>query len=115
MHKRHREDAWYFFTRRDAKYPKGSRPSRSVGAGGYWRASGAEHKVMFRREIVGHKRCFDFFERDQLGGKKTNWKMHEYTLHYPTTSTHARDANGVRPVSSDFSTSILHNLYPFFL
>ncbi|KAF3442544.1 hypothetical protein FNV43_RR16460 [Rhamnella rubrinervis] len=94
MHKLHREDAWYFFTRRDRKYPKGSRPNRSV-ADGYWKAISICHKVMLKKDIVGYKRNFDFYEGKQPDGKKTSWKMQEYTIDNPTT-THTRDANGVR-------------------
>lgn len=110
MHELHREDAWYFFTRRVRKYPNGTLPSRSV-ADGYWKPVSINHKVMLKKDIVGHKRNFDFYEGKQPEGKKTRWKMQEYTIHNPTTAP-TEDANGVRSVCLDFYNSILLNLFP---
>lgn len=107
MYKLHREDAWYFFTRRARKYHKGSLTNRLV-ADGYWKVN-INYKVMLKKDIVGYKRRFDFYEGKKPKGKRTSWKMHEYTIHNPTT-THSRDANGFRSVCS-----ILLNLFPLFV
>ncbi|KAI4338195.1 hypothetical protein L6164_016539 [Bauhinia variegata] len=72
---------WYFFTKRTAKYLNGKRPDRTAGTTGYWKANGVDRKIRVKGEIIGSKRCLDFFYGlDRKNSKRTNWKMHEYVL-----------------------------------
>ncbi|KAG2670348.1 hypothetical protein I3760_14G081500 [Carya illinoinensis] len=64
------EDEWYFFSRRDRKYPNGERPNRAA-ASGYWKATGTDKPIL---SCCGSK-CI-------LGVKKalTDWIMNGYRL-----------------------------------
>ncbi|KAE8718056.1 hypothetical protein F3Y22_tig00110020pilonHSYRG00515 [Hibiscus syriacus] len=70
---------WYFFTPRDRKYPKGSRPMRSAGDG-YWKATGKPIPVISRGEEIGSKRSLVYCRGKSAKGEKTDWIMHEYVL-----------------------------------
>nr|XP_027071689.1 NAC domain-containing protein 71-like [Coffea arabica] len=84
----HNVNGWYFFTYLTNKYPKGSRPSRSCGDGGFWKPTGKDKKIYYNGNTVGYRKSLDFL----LGpGEKTAWKMHEYRIH----------ANNPRYKSSD--------------
>ncbi|GER46046.1 NAC domain protein [Striga asiatica] len=85
---------WYFFTPRDRKYPNGSRPSRSVKEGGYWKATGADRPIFSGSgEIIGRKKALVFYMGNPKPGegKKTNWIMHEYKLNTPSKSPNCND------------------------
>ncbi|XP_076897742.1 NAC transcription factor 32-like [Bidens hawaiensis] len=69
---------WYFFSPRDRKYPKGSRPNRAAGTG-YWKATGAD-KPIGKPKAVGIKKALVFYAGKAPRGVKTNWIMHEYRL-----------------------------------
>ncbi|XP_027156346.1 NAC domain-containing protein 2-like [Coffea eugenioides] len=74
----HNVNGWYFFTYLTNKYPKGSRPSRSCGDGGFWKPTGKDKKIYYNGNTVGYRKSLDFL----LGpGEKTAWKMHEYRIH----------------------------------
>lgn len=72
------EKEWYFFSPRDRKYPNGSRPNRSAGAG-YWKATGAD-KPVGKPKTLGIKKALVFYAGRAPRGVKTNWIMHEYRL-----------------------------------
>ncbi|KAL3620351.1 hypothetical protein CASFOL_035263 [Castilleja foliolosa] len=82
---------WYFFTPRDRKYPKGERPSRSVGKRGFWKATGVKKPILSKEgELIGKKTCLVFYFGKPKSGKaiKTNWIMHEYELESNPSKTH---------------------------
>ncbi|CAA3024865.1 NAC domain-containing 72-like [Olea europaea subsp. europaea] len=72
----------YFFTSRTKKYPKGSRPDRAA-ADGYWKATGAGIIVRSNGQEVGRKKTLVYYEGKSKNNKgtKTNWMMHEFTVH----------------------------------
>ncbi|KAF9608104.1 hypothetical protein IFM89_006031 [Coptis chinensis] len=75
------ETAWYFFSLRDRKYPKGNSPSRSAGRG-YWKATGRDKDIFSNGIKLGARETLVFFikmgkEEDSV---KTNWIMQEYRL-----------------------------------
>ncbi|KAM7505462.1 hypothetical protein LguiB_004366 [Lonicera macranthoides] len=78
-----RDNAWYFFTKRDKKSAKASRPNRIItGNNGYWKTTGPDVPVKDGNgKLVGYKRPLVYYE----GGKgkiakKTDWLMKEYTF-----------------------------------
>lgn len=76
------EKEWFFFSPRDRKYPKGSRPNRAA-ASGFWKATGTDkpiYKSSRGHEQVGVKKSLAFYRGRALKGDKTNWRMHEYRL-----------------------------------
>ncbi|KAE8671938.1 NAC transcription factor NAM-B2 [Hibiscus syriacus] len=70
---------WYFFSPRDRKYPKGSRPRRRAGDG-YWKATGKPTPVISSDVEVGSKRSLVYCRGKSPNGEKTDWIMHEYVL-----------------------------------
>ncbi|CAA2983816.1 NAC domain-containing 72-like [Olea europaea subsp. europaea] len=72
----------YFFTSRTKKYTKGSLPDRAA-ADGYWKRSGVYIIVRSNGQEVGRKNVLVYYEGKfkNNNGKKTNWIMHEYTIH----------------------------------
>ncbi|KAG8645540.1 hypothetical protein MANES_10G056924v8 [Manihot esculenta] len=96
---RERESQWYFFTSREKKYPKGSRPKRNAGELGYWKATGTDKAILDGKKPLGFRKSLDYYEGRQRDGTKTNWKMHEYLLHQslvPSGAT-ARGKNPLQP------------------
>ncbi|OMO56204.1 No apical meristem (NAM) protein [Corchorus olitorius] len=77
------EGEWYFFTPRDKKYPNGSRPRRSAGREGYWKATGADRTLIYEGAEVGYRKALVFYNGKPSAGKKTNWMMHEFRLKDP--------------------------------
>ncbi|CAM0955436.1 unnamed protein product [Alopecurus aequalis] len=86
------EKEWYFFSPRDRKYPNGSRPNRSAGAG-YWKATGAD-KPVGTPKPVAIKKALVFYAGKAPKGDKTNWIMHEYRL--ADVDRSARKKNSLR-------------------
>ncbi|XP_059669555.1 NAC transcription factor NAM-B1-like [Cornus florida] len=74
-----REDAWYFFTTRNRKYPNGKRPDRAVD-GGYWKPTGVDKEIKSNNVTVGYMKSLDFYQGRHPGGIRTDWKMHEYRI-----------------------------------
>ncbi|ONK70781.1 uncharacterized protein A4U43_C04F1470 [Asparagus officinalis] len=83
------EKSWYFFTPRNRKYEKGSRPDRAA-SGGFWKATAAdiaiEKKEGDRKIKLGDKTALGFWEtkksrvRSIDRGTKTEWLMYEYKI-----------------------------------
>ncbi|KAF8409322.1 hypothetical protein HHK36_005396 [Tetracentron sinense] len=80
------EKEWYFFSPRDRKYPRGSRPNRVAGSG-YWKATGTDKIITTEGRKVGIKKALVFYIGKAPKGNKTNWIMHEYRLSEPTRKT----------------------------
>ncbi|KAF9598678.1 hypothetical protein IFM89_029928 [Coptis chinensis] len=70
---------WYFFNRRDRKYPKGSRASRAT-AHGYWKITGRDRNVTYKSQIVGSKKTLVFYRGRAPASDRTDWVIQEYTL-----------------------------------
>ncbi|XP_010927165.1 uncharacterized protein [Elaeis guineensis] len=70
----------YFFTPRKTKNPNGTRSARGIN-GGYWKASGRDIIIRdeTRREIA-HRKFLVFYEGHQRDGRRTSWRMQEYTI-----------------------------------
>ncbi|KAJ6316652.1 hypothetical protein OIU78_019853 [Salix suchowensis] len=84
------EDAWYFFTTRLKKYPKGKIPDRGV-PGGFWKPTGSPETVpATHSNIAIERRSLDFYEGKGNTGRRTEWKMHEY---YPKTDDNVSSTN----------------------
>ncbi|XP_031474684.1 NAC domain-containing protein 83-like [Nymphaea colorata] len=75
------ENAKYFFTRKETKYPNGKRSNRAC-ASGYWKATGKDRAVHASRSnlVVGMKKSLVFYRGKAPKGAKTEWVMHEYRL-----------------------------------
>lgn len=96
MHKFREEEAMYFFSPRDRKYPNGNRPNRITGDGkrtGFWKATGKDKQIFNERnKVIGARKALVFYERDSnYEAEKTDWIMHEFKIHEniiaPTTTT----------------------------
>ncbi|KAF3796737.1 NAC domain-containing protein 72 [Nymphaea thermarum] len=73
------DNEWYFFSRRDRKFPNGSRPNWGAGSG-FWKATGTDKTIVFNGRKVGTKKALVFYVGKPQNGSKTNWIMHEYQL-----------------------------------
>ncbi|XP_026444148.1 NAC domain-containing protein 72-like [Papaver somniferum] len=90
---------WYFFTKRERKYPNGNRPKRDAGGrGGYWKATGTTQAIKDENEReIGSKRTLVYYKWDdkelRIKGNetKTDYKMHEYVASAPAKSAEDPD------------------------
>ncbi|RAL50438.1 hypothetical protein DM860_016905 [Cuscuta australis] len=57
---------WYFFSRRDRKYPTGVRTNRATGTG-YWKTTGKDKEILSSSSSSSTSRC----ECELVGMKKT--------------------------------------------
>ncbi|KAI8558829.1 hypothetical protein RHMOL_Rhmol04G0126900 [Rhododendron molle] len=70
------ENAWLFYTFRDAKYPNNGK-LKIENAGGFWMVSKASVPI---GPDIGHKRVLNFKEGSLKSYTPTNWYMEEYSI-----------------------------------
>lgn len=99
---------WYFFTPRERKYKKGSRPNRAAGSG-YWKATGVDIPIKSNGETVGFKKSLVFYRGKPPNGGKSNWIVNEYRIKggvFEGTSRE-RDMSSMRVKKSNFFKTLL--------
>lgn len=78
-------EQWFFFCPRQEREAQGGRPTRTTQYG-YWKATGSPTQVIHEGRNVGKRTTMVFYEGRPPSGRKTSWKMNEYTA-YDETST----------------------------
>ncbi|XP_059642005.1 NAC domain-containing protein 83-like [Cornus florida] len=71
----------YFFSKREAKYPNGTRANRAT-CSGYWKATGVDKRIVCstRKQIMGMRKTLVFHRGKPPRVSRTDWIMHEYRL-----------------------------------
>lgn len=70
---------WYFFSGLDKKYGNSSRTNRATERG-YWKTTGKDRPVHYRKKLVGMKKTLVYHSGRAPRGERSNWVMHEYRL-----------------------------------
>jgi hypothetical protein len=73
---------YYFFSRKDKKYPTGNRANRATTAG-FWKATGRDKAIYVAKDVqqlIGMRKTLVFYEGRAPHGNKTDWIMHEFRL-----------------------------------
>jgi len=70
---------YYFFSRRDKKYPTGNRANRATAAG-FWKSSGRDKPIHKLQQLIGKRKTLVFYKDRAPHGIKTDWIMHEFRL-----------------------------------
>ncbi|XP_073147761.1 NAC domain-containing protein 90-like [Henckelia pumila] len=82
------KEQWFFFVPRKENEVRRGRPNRTTVTG-YWKATGSPSYVYAAdRKVIGVRKSMVFYKGKAGSGKKTQWKMNEYTaiLHDSHTS-----------------------------
>jgi hypothetical protein len=71
---------YYFFSRKDKKYPTGNRANRATTKG-FWKATGRDKPIYTKLQtLIGMRKTLVFYEGRAPHGVKTDWIMHEFRL-----------------------------------
>ncbi|KZV14447.1 NAC domain-containing protein 90-like [Dorcoceras hygrometricum] len=72
-------EQWFFFVPKKENEARRGRPNRTT-ATGYWKATGSpSHVHAADGKSIGVKRSMVFYKGKAGSGRKTKWKMNEYT------------------------------------
>ncbi|CAA7397002.1 unnamed protein product [Spirodela intermedia] len=78
-------EQWFFFCPRQEREAQGGRPTRTTRYG-YWKATGSPTQVIHEGRPVGRRTTMVFYEGRPQSGRKTSWKMNEYTAYDETSA-----------------------------
>lgn len=71
---------YYFFSRKDKKYPTGNRANRATTQG-FWKATGRDKPIHTKLQtLIGMRKTLVFYQGRAPHGVKTDWIMHEFRL-----------------------------------
>ncbi|KAG0579356.1 hypothetical protein M758_4G093600 [Ceratodon purpureus] len=71
---------YYFFSRKDRKYPTGNRANRATTKG-FWKATGRDKPIHTKLQtVIGMRKTLVFYQGRAPHGVKTDWIMHEFRL-----------------------------------
>ncbi|KAL5699127.1 hypothetical protein ACHQM5_030069 [Ranunculus cassubicifolius] len=74
----------YFFAQRTRRYKNGKRPRRTQTNGqGTWKATQSNQEIKYAGEHIGDRKLLVY----HVNKVKTHWRMHEYTLRLPSSSS----------------------------
>ncbi|KAL5800770.1 hypothetical protein ACOSQ3_032402 [Xanthoceras sorbifolium] len=98
----------YFFSQIDQRHAKGGLIRRTTESG-YWKATGRETNIFYKKKLVGFKRIFIFHFGKAPTGKKTPWIMHEFRVN-PTLIPAANNAldNAIRTKVESYVVCKIH-------
>lgn len=79
-HTNEKQTDYYFFSRKDKKYPTGNRANRATTKG-FWKATGRDKPIYTKLQtLIGMRKTLVFYEGRAPHGVKTDWIMHEFRL-----------------------------------